>query len=836
MSHSLNPFWLTDSRQVMVPEQSVFFAIRGTHHDGHQYIGELYAQGVRQFVVEQRPAEADALFADASFIEVPNTLTYLQQAAAAHRAHYSLPVIGITGSNGKTIVKEWLAQLLAPTYTIVRSPKSYNSQVGVPLSVRQLNEQHTLAIFEAGMSKPHEMAALEPIIRPTIGLFTNIGTAHDEGFKTRKQKIAEKLRLFVRAQTLIYSLDYEDIADEIDILIRAVNPRCRLVGWSAQNNPKATYLTQLQGDVLQLTDHDGNRWAVPLPFTDAASIENLTHCLITLLTLGLTDNGEINRRVARLRPVSMRLELKEGINNSVLIDDSYNNDVAGLRLALDFQKQQGNRDHKTVILSDVLQSGQDEADLYAFIARLLAEQGVAQLIGIGPVIGRNRSLFASNSLFYPTTDAFLADLPNRLSRELRESVVLVKGARSFSFERIVDRLQRKVHGTVLRIDLDALTHNLNYYREKIGQPTRIMVMVKAFAYGSGSAEVARLLQFHQVDWLAVAYTDEGVFLREQGITLPIMVMNPTAETFQTLLDHQLEPEIYSMRLLQAWGDFVESVGLGAWGVRQGAGGVGQGDETTYSPSPEPPAPCPLHLKIDTGMHRLGFLADEMRDVVTYLNAQPALRVATVFSHLVGADEAQFNSFSQQQFETFERAVAVLERGLGYRPVRHLLNSAGIVRFPNYRLDMVRLGIGLYGVESSQLERDSVRPVGTLTTTISQIKTVPKGESVGYSRRGLLDHEARIATLAIGYADGYDRRLGNGVGAVWVNGQLCSTVGNVCMDMTMIDVTNATASEGDEVEVFGPHVTVSDLAQRLNTIPYEVMTNVSERVKRVFYAG
>ncbi|CCH00956.1 alanine racemase [Fibrella aestuarina BUZ 2] len=806
----------------MVPEQSVFFAIRGAHHDGHHYIGDLYAQGVRQFVVEQRPTDADTQFVDAEFIQVPNTLTYLQEAAAAHRARFSVPVIGITGSNGKTIVKEWLTQLLTPTYTIVRSPKSYNSQVGVPLSVRQLNEQHTLAIFEAGMSKPHEMAALEPIIRPTIGLFTNIGTAHDEGFKTRKQKIAEKLRLFVRADTLLYSLDYTDVADEIDILIRAVNPRCRLIGWSAQHNPAATYLTHVQGDVLQLTDRVDNRWTVPLPFTDAASVENLTHCLVTLLTLGVTDNAEINRRVARLRPVSMRLELKEGINNSVLIDDSYNNDVAGLRLALDFQKQQSNRDHKTVILSDVLQSGQDEADLYAFIARLLAEQGVTQLIGIGPVIGRNRALFAPNSLFYPTTDAFLADLPNRLARELRESVVLVKGARSFSFERIVDRLQRKVHGTVLRIDLDALTHNLNYYREKIGQQTKIMVMVKAFAYGSGSAEVARLLQFHQVDWLAVAYTDEGVFLREQGITLPIMVMNPTAETFQTLLDYGLEPEIYSMRLLQAWGDFVAR--------------VGQGDETTRSPSPEPPAPCPLHLKIDTGMHRLGFLADQMADVVTYLKAQPALRVATVFSHLVGADEAQFNSFSQQQFETFGRAVAVLEAGLGYRPVRHLLNSAGIVRFPDYRLDMVRLGIGLYGVESSQLERERVRPVGTLTTTISQIKTVPKGESVGYSRRGVLDHEARIATLAIGYADGYDRRLGNGVGEVWVNGQLCPTVGNVCMDMTMIDVTNATADEGDEVEVFGPHVTVSELARRLKTIPYEVMTNVSERVKRVFYAG
>ncbi|MBO0931619.1 bifunctional UDP-N-acetylmuramoyl-tripeptide:D-alanyl-D-alanine ligase/alanine racemase [Fibrella aquatilis] len=797
----MNPFWLTDSRQVLVPAQSVFFAIRGDHHDGHRYIGDLYAQGVRQFVVDRPVAEATQ-YTDAQFITVPNVLAFMQQEAARHRQQFRIPVVGITGSNGKTIVKEWLAQLLSggspqPDFVVVRSPKSYNSQVGVPLSVHQLTSAHTIGVFEAGISKPQEMAALEAIIQPTIGILTNIGTAHDEGFKTLRQKVAEKLRLFTRVKTLIYCLDNEVVASEVAIMLRAVNPSATYLGWSAQEHPEAAFWTRINGDQLTLTRRaDSRTWTIQTPFTDAASVENLTHALLTLLSLKDVATDDLNGRVARLRPVQMRLELKQGINRCVLIDDSYNNDVAGLRLALDFQKQQSSRLPKTVILSDVLQSGQDEADLYAFIGALLAEQGVSQVIGIGPVISRNRRFFAENARFYPDTDTFLSQFSTDW---FQESVVLIKGARAFSFERIVNRLQEKVHGTVLHIDLDALTHNLNYYREKVGPQTRLMVMVKAFAYGSGSAEVARLLQFHRVDYLAVAYADEGVFLRQQGITLPIMVMNPAPETFQTLIDNHLEPEMYSMALLTEWG-----------------GGA-------------------IHLKIDTGMHRLGFLPEEIPAVIEYLKQHPACRIATVFSHLVGADEARFNEFSRQQAEAFAQAVAMLEAGLGYRPVRHLLNSAGIVRFPEYTLDMVRVGIGLYGVESSQLEANRVRTVGTLSTTISQIKTVKAGESVGYSRSGLLEHDAQIATLAIGYADGFDRRLGKGVGQVWVNGVLCPTVGNVCMDMAMIDVTHAPATEGDRVEIFGPNLPVTTLAQQMNTIPYEVLTGISERVKRVFYS-
>jgi alanine racemase len=815
--------WFTDSRLVTghvsaePSREAVFFAIQGEHHDGHDFIGELYRKGIRQFVVERsalNPARREefATYSEADFIDVGSSLQTLQALAAEHRRQFRIPVIGITGSNGKTIVKEWLAQLLADEYVIAKSPKSYNSQLGVPLSVHQLTESHTLGIFEAGISRAQEMQAIEAIIRPTIGIFTNIGTAHDEGFRTRKQKVAEKLRLFIHAQSLIYSTDYPDIDEEVNMLLKAVNPDMRFVTWSLTGQ-NALYQGVVDGNQLTLTgrNHPFDQ-PLTLPFTDPASVENLMHCLVTMLSLRTWEHAEVQARLNRLRPVSMRLEQKEGINNCVLIDDSYNNDMVGLQLALRFLNQQSARSRRVVILSDVLQSGQLEAELYEQVGRLMRTNEVEGFVGIGPVLSRNARFFADTSHFYQTTDEFLTKFS---FGTLRDSTVLVKGARPFSFERIVHRLERKVHGTVLEINLDALTHNLNYYRERISRndgpsETKLMVMVKAFAYGSGSAEVAQLLQFHRVDYLAVAYADEGVSLRQNGIDLPIMVMNPAPETFATLLEYTLEPEIYSLRLLQEWGRFMA-------------------ERRSSSASP-----YPLHLKIDTGMHRLGFLEGELIAVADFLKRHPAMKVATVFSHLVGADDAQFNAFSRQQYKTFIRATDLLESELGYRPTRHLLNSAGIVRFPDYKLDMVRLGIGLYGVEATQSEQASLQTVGTLRTVISQIKTVSAGESIGYSRRGILDHEARIATLAIGYADGYDRRLGNGTGAVWVNGTRCPTVGNICMDMTMIDVTAASASEGDEVIIFGAELPITELAQRIGTIPYEILTGVSERVKRIFY--
>jgi len=721
---------LTDSRQLLFPAGSVFFAIRGERHDGHRYLGELYQKGVRHFVVEtasltpERREELTA-FTDARVMEVPGSLAALQTVAARRRARFTLPVVGVTGSNGKTIVKEWLAQVLDPDFRILKSPKSYNSQVGVPLSVWPLAEHHTLGIFEAGISRPGEMQALQGIIRPTVGIFTNLGPAHDEGFRSRKQKVAEKLRLFTEAETLIYCADYPEVDEEIRLLLKAVNPAIRLIGWS-RNAISQSYGVSgeaVAGGTRLSVKWEGTDYAITVPFTDPASLENATHVLLATLALGVTDPALLQARFARLRPVSMRLELKEGVRRNLLVDDSYNNDLAGLSIALNFLMQQDPLRQKVLVLSDLLETGQKAEDLYPVIAGMLSEKGLDAFVGVGPELSRHRALFGANSQFFSSTDELLS--AGHLS-VVSDSVVLIKGARRFSFEQVVQRLLQKSHSTVLEINLDALTHNLNFYRARVGAETRIMVMVKAFAYGSGSAEVASLLQYHRVDYLAVAYADEGVFLRQNGIQLPIMVMNPSPETFPQLLEYRLEPELFSFRILHEWLRFTA-------------------DQPVSETLP------PVHLKLDTGMHRLGFLPEELGSLLALLQERPALRIASVFSHLVGADDSAHNAFSRQQSEVFQHGAAQVEATLGYRPLRHLLNSAGIVRFPELKLDMVRLGIGLYGVEASRLDTYPLLPVGTLKTVISQIKTVRAGETVGYSRQGVLAHDARIATIAIGYA-------------------------------------------------------------------------------------
>lgn len=772
-------YLLHDSRQLTSPGETLFFAIRGPHHDGHRYLPELYQRGVREFVVEE---DVDAArYPEAKIWRVENSVRAMQELAAAHRATFGVPVVGITGSNGKTIVKEWLAQLLAPDFVICRSPKSYNSQIGVPLSVWQLNDTHTLGIFEAGVSVPGEMANLERVIQPTIGIFTNIGSAHDEGFESRRQKIREKLELFRNVRTLVYCADYEEITAELPGYLRA---DCEVLAWK----PDAVW----NGLTKKLE-------------IDAATTENLGHCITLLRYLG-TPDAEINRRLATLRPVTMRLELKEALNGCTLIDDSYNNDLVGLGMALNFLANQHQRPHRVAILSDVLQSGVPEAELYGRIAQLLKDKGVNQLIAIGEAFGRNQMAFALPAKFYASTEEFLARFR---PSDFQQSVVLVKGARPFQFEKITARLTARTHGTVLEINLDAISHNLNYFREKLGADTKIMVMVKAFAYGSGSAEVANLLQFHRVDYLAVAYADEGVALRQAGVRTPIMVMNPSAATFSQLLEFNLEPEIYSPKILRDWLDFQSSV-------------VGRQSSVA------------IHVKLDTGMHRLGFEEADLDGLIQTLLENPYLRVASVFSHLAAADDRAFDDFTREQVQRFARLADRLETTLGYPPLRHLLNSAGIARFPDARMGMVRLGIGLYGVAVRPEDQANLRTVGTLRTVISQLKTVPPGETVGYGRRGEIQRETRVATIAIGYADGYDRGFSRGVGKVRVNGTLCPVLGNVCMDMTMIDVTDAEAAEGDEVVVFGENPTIRDLADWIGTIPYEILTGVSERVRRVFF--
>lgn len=794
-------YLLTDSRVVSNPKQSIFFAIRGERHDGHQFIEDLYQKGIRDFVIEKNIPFLEQLEdADVKVWKVQNSIRALQNLVADHRNQFDLPVIGVTGSNGKTIVKEWLSSLLSGSLSILKSPRSYNSQIGVPLSVWALEEHHTLGIFEAGISKQNEMEFLEPVIRPTIGVFTNIGSAHDEGFRSKKQKVTEKLRLFRRSDVLIYCQDYEEINEEINLLLKAVNPKIKLIGWSKNEGSDftATTKTSENQSVIQIK-YKNQAHEYTVPFIDEASIENITHCIFTCLYLNQHFSMPLltNEQLHSLKPVAMRLELKQGINDCYLIDDTYNNDLGGLTMALNFMSQHHTKRSKVLIVSDLLQSGLNEKDLYESIAELINGKEIDTLIGIGEVISRNKNRF-KNGIFYQSTDEFLA---KHNFQEFNHQLILVKGARPFAFERIVNRLLQKVHGTVFEINLDALTNNLNFYRGKIGSNTKIMVMVKAFAYGSGSAEVASLLEYHRVDYLGVAYPDEGVFLRENGIKLPIMVLNPQPETFDKLVEYNLEPEVYSFRIFD---QLIRNVSLQK-----------------------------IHIKLDTGMHRLGFVESEIDDLIAKLKDNPTIKVASIFSHLVGADESEHNAYSYGQIESFKRMSEKIIGALGYAPLRHICNSAGIIRFPEAKFDMVRLGIGLYGIEATGIEQKSLQIVGTLKTVISQIKHLKQGETVGYSRKGVVERDSRIATIAIGYADGFDRGFSKGVGKVLVNGALCPVVGNVCMDMTMIDVTDATCEEGDEVIVFGKELPISELAKNIQTIPYEILTGVSERVKRVF---
>jgi alanine racemase len=805
-------YLLTDSRQLSTPDQSIFFAIKGPHHDGHIFLTELYQKGVKEFVVEigsftDSMQDLVSNWTNAKIWLVPSSIRALQKTVIAHRSNFTLPVVGIVGSNGKTIVKEWLTQLIAPGQRVVASPKSYNSQIGVPLSVWNIEKGHTIGIFEAGISQAHEMEYLQQIIQPTTGIFTNIGSAHDDGFKSRKQKITEKLRLFTKVKKLIYRKDYTEIDEEISLILRPVNSFLKTISWgiSAGADVLGAYTFKRNTTVISVSGILGTH-RFETTFRDEASLENLVHCLVFLLDFGLPATV-IQQRIESLRPVSMRLELKEGINHCYIIDDAYNNDLQGLSMALNFLGQQEQRKLKTVILSDVLQTGQTPSELYSIIARLLNEKNIDRLIGVGPEITAQSEYFnVPNQEFYISTDRFLKDFQYA---GLQDSLILIKGARPFSFEKIVHRLQQKVHGTVLEINMDALTHNLNYYKAKVGKNTKIMAMVKAFAYGSGSSEVASLLQYHRVDYLGVAYTDEGVALRQSGITLPVMVMNASTPTFDLLWQYKLEPEIYSRRILSDWIDYI---------IRR--------NEPSNAPA--------IHLKLDTGMHRLGFTENDYPWLIEQLQLNPGVKISSIFSHLVGADEGVHNDFSKHQYERFVNGAGQIELAVGYPVLKHILNSAGIVRFPEYKLDMVRLGIGLYGVESTNREQHALKTVGTLKTIISQIKYLSAGDTVGYSRKGQITHKSAIATLAIGYADGYDRGLGNGVGKVLVNGTLCPTIGNICMDMTMVDVTEADVEEGDEVIVFGKEVPISDLAKNIGTIPYEILTGIGERVKRVFF--
>lgn len=794
---------LTDSRSLSFPEATLFFAIHTQRNDGHKYIADLYSRGVRNFVVETLPTDLEANYPKSNFLRVPNTLKALQRLAERHRDEFQIPVIGITGSNGKTIVKEWLFQILSHNYTVTRSPRSYNSQIGVPLSVWRIDHTTDIAILEAGISQPNEMRSLRDMIQPTIGILTNIGTAHQENFESVEQKVLEKLQLFKEAETII-------CPEEAKPYLKKANLKGKIVYWTREDAKKFT-----------------------IPFDDQASIDNACICYSALQQLSLTQQaplppkGEllidskdekfnsvankdlplrgIEEAFSSLEPVAMRMEVKEGKHGLTLINDTYNSDIVSLDIALTFmarRKDAADR-RKVLILSDILQTGMDAEELYTEVSRLANIRGVNCIIGIGEAISDNQELIEiKDKHFFLTTSEFLS---SDLFRSLANAIVLIKGARSYHFDRITDALELKVHETILEVNLNALVDNLNFYRSHMSEQTKLVAMVKADAYGAGAVEVAKVLQDHQIDYLAVAVADEGVELRKAGIKAPIMIMNPEMTAFKTMFDYKLEPEVYNFRLLNALIHAAQQQGV-----------------TDY----------PVHIKLDTGMHRLGFNPmTEVKQLVEVLKSQKAITPRSVFSHFVGADEDRFDDFSASQFSKFEHGSSILQAACSHKILRHIDNSAGILHFHDRQMDMCRLGIGLYGVNNR--DNSIINNVSTLKTTILQIRDVCKEDTVGYSKRGVLERDSRIAAIPIGYADGLNRHLGRGNCYCLVNGQKAPYVGNICMDVAMIDVTDIDCQEGDSVEIFGANLPVTVLSDALDTIPYEVLTSISSRVKKVY---
>ena len=798
--HETTVGWLlTDSRSLCFPEQTLFFALRSKRNDGHKFIDELYRRGVRSFVVEQEPADYQTVYPDANFLKVPSPLAALQRLAERHRDEFDIPVVGITGSNGKTWVKEWLHQILMPTMKVTRSPRSYNSQIGVPLSVWLLNEQTQVALFEAGISEPGEMLALHDIIQPTIGVLTSLGSAHQENFRNMDEKCMEKLQLFRDTEVIIYPSD----DDTVSRCVRRSQYQGERIGWSRYSE-KAPMYVKTEGRKVSYI-YKGVEGSYEIPFIDEASIENSITCAIVALYLGMSPE-DLAERMAKLEPIAMRLEVKDGQRGLTLINDSYNSDVNSLDIALDFMNRRPDQEGKckTLILSDIYQSGETPSELYREVSDLLRKRGIDRFVGIGPEIMAQAAQFTvGQKWFFANVDEFLQ---SSVFRNMHDEIVLLKGARPFGFEHISELLEQKVHETILEVDLNAVVENLNHYRSFMKPETKIVCMIKADAYGAGAVEIAKTLQDHRVDYLAVAVADEGVTLRKAGITQNIIVMNPEMSSFKTLFDYDLEPEVYSFRLMDALIQAARKEGITGW---------------------------PVHLKLDTGMHRLGF--DPRHDIdqlIDRLKHQTAIIPRSVFSHFVGSDSDDFDNFSAHQFELFNEGSKKIQAAFSHKILRHMDNSAGIEHFPERQMDMCRLGIGLYGVDPRT--NGILSTVSTLKTTILQLRHVPKEETVGYSRKGKLERDSVIAAIPIGYADGLNRKLGNRHCYCLVNGQKAEYVGNICMDVALIDVTDIPCQEGDSVEIFGKNLPVTVLSDVLETIPYEVLTSVSNRVKRVYY--
>ncbi len=786
-----------DSRAILHPEKTLFVALRGAKADGADFIPGLVASGIKTFLVHQDFDERG--IPEGCFIKVADTRRGLQILAKYQRSLFQGPIVGITGSNGKTIVKEWLGQILGKEYAVAKSPKSYNSQVGVPLSIFGIETYHQLAILEAGISKSGEMKALEEMIKPDLGVFTNLGTAHQEGFEGMESKLEEKLSLFSDSKFLIYCKDQTQVSARIESLFSSE----KLVGWSDRPGAEFTRSVKIneKGARVILIKSDLSTHTFQVPFADVASLENITHVIVAAMTLGQSA-ASIQEGISHLQSVDMRLTLKPGVNNSLLIDDTYNNDLAGLKVALDFMQQQRPKGRRILILSDLLQQGSAEK-IYEEVAHLIKKYQFDIIIGVGSEIFYLGKIFPGIFKGFGSTEDLLESI---YPEDFANDMILITGARVFGFEEVVNRLQQRIHGTTLEINLNAITHNYNFYKKLISPKTKVMVMVKAFAYGGGASEIANLVQTMGADYLGVAFSDEGIALRKEGITLPIMVLNPMEESFGLCSEYDLEPVVFSLEFFQS---------LATWC-------------TSHQKQMK------IHLDLDTGMHRLGFEKKHIAELNHLITAYPQLHIASIYTHLVGADEEIHRDFSIFQLEKFEEMKEEILKNISYKPIIHALNSAGIAAFPEWQFDMVRLGIGLYGVELTGRHHSSLRTISTLKTTVSQVKELEAGETIGYSRKGKLEHGGKTATLAIGYADGYDRRFGNGVGYVLIHGQKAPLVGNVCMDMCMVDVSGLDVKPGDVAIIYGENISLKELAQLIGTIPYELHTNISTRVKRIYY--
>ncbi len=801
---------LTDSRSLCFPEETLFFALVTKRNSGACYIEDLYHRGVRNFVLAQDEKElinkvtSENIYADANFLIVKSPLKALQKLVEKHRLQFNIPVVAITGSNGKTIVKEWVHQLLSPSKIVVRSPRSYNSQIGVPLSVWQMEERSEVAIIEAGISQMGEMEALYNIIKPTIGVLTNIGGAHQKNFNSLQDKCMEKLSLFKDCDVIIYNGDDELVSECVSHSVLST----REIAWSRKDMEKPLYISRVeQKDDFTEIDYSylGLQNSFTIPFVDEASIENALHSLAVALYL-IIPPEQIAEQMAHLEPVAMRMEVKKGKNDCLIINDSYNSDLASLDIALDFlyRRSQMKGLKRTLVLSDILDTGQNTSALYHRVSHLVKSRKIDRIIGVGPKISSSEARFLIEKEFYPDTLSLLEAIEDEQTTFQHEAV-LIKGARKFRFDLISDLLEEQVHETILEVDLKAMIDNLNFYRGMLQSTTKVICMIKASAYGAGSYEIAKTLQEHRVDYLAVAVADEGYELRKVGITSPIIIMNPEFSSFKTMFNYALEPEVYSFHLLEALIKAAKKEGV-----------------TNF----------PIHIKIDTGMHRLGFAPSDISRLVEFLKTQDAVIPRSVFSHFVGSDSKEFDDFTQNQINVFNEAAAQLQKNFSHKILKHICNSAAIERFPEAQFDMVRLGIGLYGV--NPIDNSILHNVSTLKTTILQIREVKEGDTIGYSRKGKITRKSKIAAIPIGYADGISRGLGNGIGYCLVNGKKAPYVGNICMDVCMIDVTDIKCKEGDSVIIFGGELPITILSDSLNTIPYEILSNVSKRVKRVYY--